>query len=448
MAGVQGPWMTRLKAYVEGADEAVLDSLIDRWNDGERTFRSAGRTLHENGKKVEDGFSSSSRSGQTARREMQQAGEATSTKSDVLKEAVAAMQHFRGTLSTARSQYAKLAADLPDSHGSAPDPADYPTKGVGVDGEANTKLLKAAQSEHAANEAKIAHAETEAAAQVGYVDDAVREDEPKIRALFDDGTNSQPLPPGTSASQPGSYSQIQASKARIAATSSGTLYPDGMGHEIHEQERENIKAYEAANEPEWDGTQWVDAHGSPAPATSYAMVETAQGLAPMAGGSGMGALAIGGGVALGAGIAKAVASRVGAARAAAAPAKAATAGRTAASGARTAASASRAGAAGARAGAGASGSAGRAGAQGGRGGKAGMAGSGSRQNLKSGARGPGAGAAGGRGGRGKDEENAGAAIDYQADYSKDYTDGEYENLLAQQRQEQELRKRYRGEGEE
>ncbi|MEU0313445.1 hypothetical protein [Nocardioides sp. NPDC006273] len=439
--------MERLRTYVEGADEAVLDDLIRRWDRGERRFRSAGQALHDNGKKVEDGFSSASKTGPAARRGMQQAGEKTSDKSDVLKEAVAAMRHFRGTLSTARSQYAKLAADLPDSHGPAPDPADFPTKGVGVDGEANTKLLKAAQSKHAADEAKIAHAETEAAAQVGYVDDAVREDEPKVRALFDDGTNSQPLPAGTPTSQPGSYSQIQASKARIAATNSGTLYPDGMGYEIHERERENIKAYEAANEPEWNGTQWIDAHGSPAPATSYAMVETAEGLAPMAGGPGASALAIGGGMALGAGIAKAVASKLGGARASGAQAKASAAGKTAASGARSAATASKAGASGARAGAlGSAGRAGGTGAQAGRGGKAGMASAGSRQSLKNAGR-TGAGAAGARGGRGKDDDT-GEVIDYQADYSKDYSDDEYEKLIEQQRLEQEQRKRYRGDGDD
>ncbi|MDQ4110509.1 MAG: hypothetical protein M3306_05335 [Actinomycetota bacterium] len=438
---VRGPWMERLKAYVDGADEAILDDLIRRWGSGERTFRSAGETLHENGKKVEDGFSSASESGPAARRGMQQAGEKTSDKSDVLKEAVAAMQHFRGTLSTARSQYAKLAATLPATHGPAPDPADFPTSGVGVDGEANAQALKDKQAKHAAAEAAIAHAETEAAAQVGYVDDAVREDEPKIRALYDDGTNSQPQPAGTPTSQPGSYSQVQASKARIAATNSGTLYRDGMGHEIIERERENIKAHEAANQPEWDGTQWIDAYGNPAPATSYAMVETAQGLAPLAGGPGMGALAVGGGIALGAGIAKAVASRLGAARAAGASAKATTAAKSAAGGARTAAPASRAGAAGSRAGA--HGSAGRAGAAGGRGGRAGMAGSGSRQSLKNAARG-GAGTAGGRGGRGKDEESAGKAIEYQADYSKDYSDDEYEKRVAWQRQEEQQRKRALG----
>lgn len=440
---VRGPWMERLRTYVESADEAALDDLIRRWERGERRFRGAGQALHDNGKKVEDGFSSSSESGPAARRQMQEAGEKTTDKSDVLKEAVAAMMHFRGTLSTARSQYAKLAATLPATHGPAPDRADYPTTGVGVDGEANTAAFNKKQAEWAAGEAAIAHAETEAAAQVGYIDDAVREDEPKIRALYDDGTESRPQPAGTPTSQPGSYSQIQASKTRIAATNSGTLYPDGMGYEIHEQERANIRAHEAANQPEWDGTQWIDAYGNPAPATSYAMVETAQGLAPMAGGPGMGALAIGGGVALGAGIAKAVASRLGAARAASASAKATAAARSAAGGARTAAPASRAGAAGARAGArGTGATAGRPGAAGGRGGRA-MAGSGSRQGLKNTARG-GAGAARGRGGRGKDEETTDAAIDYQADYSQDYSDDEYEKRVAWQRQEEQQRRRALG----
>lgn len=435
--------MERLKAYVEGADEAVLDDLIRRWDRGERRFRGAGQALHDNGKKVEDGFSSASETGPAARRGMHQAGEETTNKSDVLKEAVAAMQHFRGTLSTARSQYAKLAASLPASHGPAPDRADYPTSGTGVDGAANEKAYQAKKAQYAANEAAIAHAETEAAAQVGYVDDAVREDQPKIRALYDDGTNSEPLPSGTPTSQPGSYSQIQASKARIATTNTGTLYREGMGYEIHEQERANITAYEAENKPEWNGTQWIDAYGNTAPATSYAMVETAEGLAPVAGGPGaMGALAVGGGLALGAGIAKAIASRFGSG-------KAGVAGSPSQGGVRTGAvkpgAAGAPGTAGARPGVPGSGA--RSGGATGSGGKAGMTGSGSRQGLKNAARG-GAGAAGGRGSRGKDEENTGETIAYQADYSKDYSDEEYENLVERQRQEEELRKRYRGESDE
>lgn len=69
-----------------------------------------------------------------------------------------------------------------------------------------------------------------------------------------------------------------------------------------------------------------------------------------------------------------------------------------------------------------------------------MAGSGSRQGMKNAARG-GAGAARGRGGRGTDEENAGKAIDFQADYSEDYTDDEYEKRVAWQRQEEQQRRR-------
>lgn len=443
--GVQGPWMRRLQAYVEGADEAVLDDLIDHWNNGERTFREAGRALHDNAAKVEDGFSSASKTGQAARRGMRQAGEATTDKSDVLKEAVAAMRHYRGTLSTARSQYAALSATLPDSHGPAPDPADYPTSGTGVDGAANAALLKTKQAEHAAADAAIAHAETEAAAQVRYVDDAVREDEPKVRAIYDDGTNTEPLPAGTPATQPGSYSQIQASQAKIATTNSGTLYRDGMGHEIHEQERANIKAYEAENKPEWDGTRWIDAYGNTAPATSYAMVETADGLAPVAGGGGsaLGALAVGGGLALGAGIAKAISSRFGAgasARAAGAATKAGGVGKSTAGGVRSVAPASKAGTTGAR-----------AGATGGKAGSRGMSGSGSRQDLKNQAQknaargGTGAaGGRGGRGGRGRDAENAGEGIDYQANYAHEYSNEEYEKMIERQRLEEAERKRYLG----
>ncbi|TQL66227.1 hypothetical protein FB381_0076 [Nocardioides albertanoniae] len=363
---------------------------------------------------------------------MQEAGEKTTDKSDVLKEAVAAMMHFRGTLSSARSRYAELAADLPQTHGPAPDPADYPTKGIGVDGEANTALLKAKRAEHAANEAKIAHAETEAAAHVGYVDDAVREDEPKVRALFDDGTNSQPLPAGTSGSQPGSYSQIQASKARMAKTNSGTLYPDGMGHEILERERENIKEYEAENKPEWNGSQWINADGSAAPATSYAMVETADGLAPLAGGAGgMSALAVaGGGALLGAGVAKAVASKFGGGAARAATAGAASrsaasrsaAAKAVAAGARAGSS----GAAGRAAGAGARGAGSRAAGAGARGAGTGAGGRGARGGpAGAGSRAGRAGAAGGRGGRKKDDKQNGQSQDWQADYTDDWTDPNY-----------------------
>ncbi|MBC7275625.1 hypothetical protein [Nocardioides sp.] len=51
-----------------------------------------------------------------------------------------------------------------------------------------------------------------------------------------------------------------------------------------------------------------------------------------------------------------------------------------------------------------------------------------------------AGAAGGQGSRGKDEENTAADVGYQANYSKDWVDDEYENLVQQQRQDAEFGK--------
>ncbi|MFE6506787.1 hypothetical protein ACFVBP_03905 [Nocardioides sp. NPDC057764] len=230
----------------------------------------------------------------------------------------------------------------------------------------------------------------------------MREDEPKIRALYDDGTNSEPLPQGTSASQPGSYSQIQASKSRMQKYNSGTLYPDGWGHELIAQEKANIAGYEAENKPEWNGTEWINADGTPAPSTSYAMVETADGLAPLAGGTGgMSALAIaGGGALLGAGVAKAIASKF----AAGASAKAATAGAASRSAAARSAAA-RAGAAGGRAGAGARGT-----------------GAGGRGAARAGAAGRGgAGAAGGRGAK-KRDPNGSQPQEWEADYTDDWTE--------------------------
>ncbi|MFD7073476.1 hypothetical protein ACFV9G_04635 [Nocardioides sp. NPDC059952] len=241
--------------------------------------------------------------------------------------------------------------------------------------------------------------------------------EPPVREITDD-PNAERGDAPTAPSSPGSYSQIAASKARMEKYNSGTLYPDGWGHELIAQEKANIAGYEAENKPEWNGTQWINADGTPAPSTSYAMVETADGLAPMAGGSGgMAALAIaGGGALLSAGVAKALANRF----ASGSAAKAATPSATSRS------AAARGGAAGARAGAGAGAGARGAGARGagagagargagGRGGRGGPTGAGSR-----GGRG-GAGGAGGRGGK-KDEKRNGQDQDWQADYSDDWTE--------------------------
>ncbi|MFE6646561.1 hypothetical protein ACFVJS_08375 [Nocardioides sp. NPDC057772] len=364
---------------------------------------------------------------------METSGNKTTDKSDVIKEAVRALQDVRGKITAAMREHARLEATLPASHGAAPDPADpkYAQSGTGVDGAQateNQKALQADRAAHAAREAAIAEAERIAAQHVQDVDNSVDEAEPKVRALYDDGSSdaSDPMPPGTSGSQRGSYSDIQQARSRMAQYNSGTLYPDGWGHELIAQEKANIAGYEAENKPEWDGTQWINADGTPAPATSYAMVETADGLAPLAGGAGgMSALALaGGGALLGAGVAKAIASKF----AAGASAKAATAGATSRSAAaRTAAA--RAGAAGARAGVAGAGAGARA--AGARGTGAGVRGTGAgtrgtgaggRGAARAGAAGRGGmGAAGGRGGK-KRDQNGSQNQEWEADYTDDWTE--------------------------
>ncbi|MER6940817.1 hypothetical protein ABT284_24020, partial [Nocardioides sp. NPDC000441] len=343
--------------------------------------------MQRSGKAAEDGFSAASMSGPAARRSMESSGKETADKSDVIKAAVTALQDVRGRITTAMREHARLESTLPATHGAAPDASDprYAQSGTGVDAAQatqNQKALQADRAAHAAREAAIAEAERIAAQHVQDVDNSIDEAEPKVRALYDDGSNSDPVPAGSSGS-PGSASQVAAAEARIAKYNSGTLYPDGWGHELIAQEKANIEAHKAENKPEWNGTEWINADGTPAPATSYAMVETADGLAPLAGGAGgMSALAIaGGGALLGAGVAKAIASKL----SASASAKAATAGAASRSAAARSAAA-RAGTPGARAGGGGAG--------------AGARGAGAR-GAGAGARGTGAGGRGaGRGGAG------------------------------------------------
>jgi hypothetical protein len=323
--------------------------------------------------------------------------------------------------------HTQLEATLPVSHGPAPDPSSpkYAQSGTGVDTAQAVQNLKALQSDraaHAAREQAIADAEAAAAKQIEVVDNDNYNAEPPVRAITDE-PSSDPGHAPAAPSSPGSYSEVAAARARMASYNSGTLYPGGMGHELIAQEKANIAAHEAENKPEWNGTQWVNADGSPAPSTSYAMVETADGLAPLGGGtSGMSALAIaGGGALLGAGAAKALASRF-----AAGSAKAATASATSKSAtARSGPAAARAGAAGARAGAGAGAGARGAGAgAGARGGAAGGRGAGARGGATgAGSRGGrgGTGGAGGRGGK-KNDKRGSQGQDWQADYSDDWTE--------------------------
>ena len=416
---VRGPWMERLGTYVQGADADAIGALIDSWSTAGDTFRGTGDLLVQSGKAAEDGFSSSSHSGEAARRSMQSSGEKVDDKSSVIQKAVGALTVVQSRMIKAAQEHARLMTTLPATHAGPPDPSDskYAQSGTGVDGAQateNQKALQADRAAYAAREAAIADAERIAAQHVQDIDNSVDEAEPKVRALYDDGSDSEPVPPGTS-SQPGSASQVAASRERMSKYNSGTLYPDGWGHELIAQEKANIAGYEAENKPEWDGTRWINADGTPASSTSYAMVETADGLAPLAGGTGgMSALAIaGGGALLGAGVAKAIASRF----AAGASAKAATAGATSRSTAAKSAAA-RAGATGARAGAGAGarGAGGRGTGAGARGTGAGGRGAGGR-----GAGGRGAGAAGGRGAK-KRDQNGSQNQEWEADYTDDWTE--------------------------
>lgn len=430
-----GPWMAELRKYVD-ADIGMIDALITKWSEGRDTFRDAGTTLTDSAVAAEDGFSSSSMSGQAARRNMEQAGTETDTKYEKLKRAVAAMEDFRGTVAAAKREYARLEHDLPDTVMAPPDPSDpkYASQGGGTDtaqAVENQKALKADRAAQAANAAAFADAERIAAQHVQDVDVASAEAEPPVRALFEDPDATEPMPPATTA-QPGSYSAIAASRARMAKYNSGTMYPEGWGHELIAQERENIKIAEAENRPEWDSKngQWVNFDGTPTPATSYAMVETADGLAPTAGGAGgAAALAVGaGGALLGAGVAKAVANKFGATRAAGSPssnataktasARSATAGRTATAG----SNATRGAGAGAR-GAGAGGRAAGKGGLTGAGSRSGAAGAGSRTGA--GGRG---GAAGGRGAGKKDRKNGSQDQDYLANTDPDWVDPDYQMI--------------------
>lgn len=430
MAGVKGTMMIVLEQYVANAAPEDVESRLAEWRRARRAMSEAASSLDMAGARVSDAFEETSLTTAAAKSAFKKASSHLKTKVAQLDAAVEALTKARATTKRAQEVHKQLAASLPASHGPAPDPSapQYAQSGTGVDSATavqNQKALHADRAAWQAREQAIADAEAAAAQQIQQVDESNYEADPPVREITDmpkDDSDKAPEAP----SSPGSYSAIAASQARMAKYNSGTLYPDGWGHELIAQEKANIEAAKAENIPEWNGTQWVNADGSPAPSTSYAMVETADGLAPLAGGtSGMTALAIGGGGALlGAGVAKALASRF----AAGASAKAATAGATSRS------AAARAGAAGARAGAGAGAGVRGAGAgAGARGAGAGARGAGA--GAGAGARGTrggptgagsrggrgGVGGAGGRGGKKNDRRN-GQDQDWQADYSDDWTE--------------------------
>ncbi|MFE7223228.1 hypothetical protein ACFU7D_00450 [Nocardioides sp. NPDC057577] len=422
MSAVKGTMMLMLEQYIASAAPEEVESRLAEWRRARTAMNEAASSLDLAGKRVGDAFEETSLTTDAAKTAFKETSSGLTRKVAQLDAAIEALSKARATTKQAQETHKQLEASLPATHGPAPSPSDpkYAQSGTGVDAAQatqNQKALQADRAAHAAREQAIANAEAAAAQQIREVDDSNYTAEPPVRAITDEPDTDSGKAPAAPAS-PGSYSAIAASKARMEKYNSGTLYPDGWGHELIAQEKANIAGYEAENKPEWNGTQWINADGTPAPSTSYAMVETADGLAPMAGGSGgMAALAIaGGGALLSAGVAKALANRF----ASGASAKAATASATSRS------AAARGGAAGARAGAGAGAGARGAGARGagagagargagGRGGRGGPTGAGSR-----GGRG-GAGGAGGRGGK-KDEKRNGQDQDWQADYSDDWTE--------------------------
>jgi hypothetical protein len=415
----KGPMMVVLKEYVARSNADEVNDRLEQWVTARDTLRAVARGLEMAAGQLPKAFEETSLTTDAANRAFKDSAERLTSKADQLDAAILALGGSQTTTKNAKDAHDQMEANLPPNHGPAPDASaqQYAQTGTGVDAtqaKANASQLKSDQAAWAADEAKIAAAEEAAARLIKQVDEKNWTAEPPVREITDEpDTNGGSAP--AIPSSPGSYSEIAASRARMAKYNSGTLYPDGWGHELIAQEKANIEAHQAENKPEWNGTQWVNADGTPAPSTSYAMVETADGLAPLGGGtSGMTALAIGGGGALlGAGVAKALANKFASAKAAtpSATSRSATA-RAGAAGARAG------GGAGARgAGAGARGAGAGAGARGagGRGGRGGPTGAGSRAGRG------GAGGAGGRGGK-KDDKRNGQDQDWQADYSDDWTE--------------------------
>lgn len=429
--GPRGRMVSILREYVVNANPEDVQTRLKDWEDARRVFQDLAKDLLAAAKQVPDAFEETSHTGDAAKRAFQTAATKLTTKVEQLTEAIEALGEARAEAKRAQEKLQALEQTLSFDPVSAPDASasKYAQTGPGVDSAQavqNQKALQADRNAYNAQQATIADAEQAAAQQIEQIDKQNYASQPPVRALTDEpGSPNDPAPQPPSS--PGSYSEVQAARARMAKYNSGTLYPGGWGHELIAQEKANIEAHQAENKPEWNGTQWVNADGSPAPSTSYAMVETADGLAPLGGGTnGMTALAIGGGGALlGAGVAKALANKFASGAAAKAGASGATsrsaAARAGAAGARAgggAGAGARGAGAGARgAGAGARGGGAGAGARGagGRGARGGATGAGSRAGRG------GAGGAGGRGGK-KDDKRNGQDQDWQADYTDDWTE--------------------------
>lgn len=419
---VKGPVMRELDKTCQGADPATINTSNRAWDTIARELETDAEDLLNAVRFLQTAFAEASYSGSAAVNAFKTSGTALEERSTELKAAVEVLRVVSERLQAAEADRAAYELHGPDTHGPAPDPSSqkYAQTGIGVDtaqAVQNQKALASDRAAYAAEEAAIAAGEQRAAHHIEQVNDGFVTADPKVRAITEDPNDKN----GSSSSggmgeagslapySYGSASKVREAEARKAGYRPEVTYPGGWGHELIATENNTINTELAKNEPEWDGSQWINADGSPAESTEYATVETADGLAPLAGGS-SGAVALGvgvGGAALGAGIAKALANKFGAANAARLSPSAA--------GARTGAvpGSTKAGSA-----------AGRAGAAGGQRstGKS-MTGAGSRAGTR------GAGTAGGRTGGKKDNKARGKNQEFLEDTDEQWADPNGNNVL-------------------
>lgn len=423
---VKGPMMRELDKTCQGADPATINASNDAWSAISSELKDDADELLNAVKYLKTAFAEASYSGSAAVNAFKDSGTALEDRAAELKAAVEVLRVVSERLQAAEADRAAYEMHGPDTHGPAPDPSSqkYAQSGMGVDtaqAVQNQKALASDRAAYAAEEAAIAAGEARAAHHIEQTNDGFVTADPKVRAITEDpndgtGGSSDGGIGGTGSTAPyavGSASRVRAAEERKAGYRPEVTYPGGWGHELIAAENEVINSELAKNEPEWDGSQWINADGSPAESTEYATVETSDGLAPLAGGS-SGAVALGvgvGGAVLGAGIAKMVASKFGAANAGKLASATSGAARTGA-GPGSAKPTSAAGRAGASAGGGQR-SAGRS-----------MTGSGSRAGMRGGA-----GGAGGRAGGKKDNKARGNDQEFLEDTDEQWTDPNGNNVL-------------------
>lgn len=419
---VKGPMMRELDRTCQGANPANINSSNEAWARIARELENDAEELLQAVKFLQTAFAEASYSGAAAVTAFKTSGNALEDRSTELAAAVEVLRVVSERLQAAEVDRAAYELHGPGTHGPAPDPSNqkYAQSGYGVDtaqAVQNQKALASDRAAYAAEEAAIAAGEARAAHHIEQVNDGFVTADPKVRAITEDpndkngSSSSSGL--GEAGSQApysyGSASRIREAEARKAGYRPEVTYPGGWGHELIATENNTINTELSKNEPEWDGNQWINADGSPAESTEYATVETAEGLAPLAGGS-SGAVALGvgvGGAALGAGIGKVLANRFGAANAAKLS--------TAAAGARTGAvpGSTKASSAAGRAGA----------ARGQRSAGKSMTGAGSRAGIR------GAGTGGGRAGGKKDNKARGKDQEFLEDTDEQWANPNGDNVL-------------------